>query len=222
MAAFILGDTPVADFDYDEPDAVDAPGATVAVSVAGQTIEARATGRAIEGSWDTLTLPAAGIYPVYVVITIPAPPTVVDGGNASSTFTSVLDGGNASTVYVPSARTQRVLVDWLVIVDPEDPWHDVVTARLEWDGAPKADGTLHRLLDVARDQVEAYAPALAAGQPFPERYRAGQLMQARNTWSASLSNGEQQVDVGGFTVNVRPLDWAVKQLLRPVGKKVFA
>lgn len=113
------------------------------------------------------------------------------------------------------SRTERALVDWLVVVDPNDEWHDVISARLEWAGAPEADGTLYRLLDVARDQVEAYAPALA-GKPFPERYRAAQLMQARNTWNASLSNGDQQTDVGGFVVSIRPLDWAVKQLIRPL------
>jgi hypothetical protein len=110
-------------------------------------------------------------------------------------------------------RTERALLDWLVVVDPDDQWHNVLTARLEWAGAPEADGTLARLLDVARDQVTAYAPAAIA---IPERYRAAQLMQARNTWNASLTNADQQVDVGGFTVTVRPLDWAVKQLLRPL------
>ena len=185
MAAFIYGDTPVADFDYDVPAAAEVTGATVSLSVVGQSIPAEITGRALEGSWEALTLPGPGLYPIYVL-------TSTEG------------------------RSERALVDWLVVVDPEGEWHDVVTARLEWDGAPTADGTLHRLLDVARDQVQAYAPKLAAQTPIPERYRAGQLMQARNTWNASLTNGDTQVDAGGFTVTVRPLDWAVKQLLRPL------
>jgi hypothetical protein len=184
MAAFIYGDTPVADFDYDLPSAADFDDATVALSVDGQTIPAASNGRAVTGSWRTLSLPAEGSYPVFVLVTA-------------------------------GARTERVLIDWLVVVDPDDEWHNPITARLEWAGAPDSDGTLYRLLDVARDQVATYAPNLPVGSPVPERFRQAQLVQARNTWNASLTNGDTQVDVGGFVVNVRPLDWAVKQLLRP-------
>lgn len=112
-------------------------------------------------------------------------------------------------------RSERTLVDWLVICDPEDEWHNVLTARLEWAGAPERDGTLARLLDVAQEQVRAYAPMLLT-MPVPERYRAAQLMQARNTFNASLTNGDQQTDMGGFVMTIRPLDWAVKQLIRPL------
>lgn len=185
MAAFIHGDTPVADFDYDEPAAADIDDATLHLEVAEQTLAATTDGRAVTGSWAALELPAPGMYPVYVVVTV-------------------------------GQRSERALVDWLVVVDPDDEWHDVFTARLEWPGAPQADGTLARLLDVARDQCQAYAPAVAAGAPIPERYRAAQLMQARNTFNASLTNGDQQTDMGGFVVTIRPLDWAVKQLLRPL------
>lgn len=111
-------------------------------------------------------------------------------------------------------RTERALIDWLVVCDPEDEWHNVLTARLEWAGAPDRDGTLARLLDVARDQVDAYAPEVNGA--VPERYRSAQLVQARNTFNASLTNGDQQTDIGGFVVTVRPLDWAVKQLIRPL------
>lgn len=119
-------------------------------------------------------------------------------------------------IYAVSAaggRTERTLVDWLVVCDPADEWHNVVTARLEWAGAPEQDGVLARLLSVARDQCEAYG---RQQETVPERYRAAQLMQARNTFNASLTNGDQQTDMGGFVVTIRPLDWAVKQLLRPL------
>lgn len=129
-----------------------------------------------------------------------------------------LPGVGMYPIYVvvsADERTERVLVDWLVVCDPEDPWHNVLTARLEWPGAPAQDGTLARLLDVAQDQVEAYAPQLLT-MAVPERYRAAQLMQARNTFNASLTNGDQQTDMGGFVMTIRPLDWAVKQLIRPL------
>jgi len=185
MASFLAGDSPVADFDYDEPAAADVDGATVALTVAGQTIPAEADGQAVRGSWRVLQLPAVGRYPVYVLVT-------ADG------------------------RTQRVLIDWLVVCDPADEWYNPITARLDWAGCPDPDGTMFRLLEVARDQVQAYGPKLDDGAPVPERYRAAQLIQARNTWNASLTNGDAQVDAGGFVVNVRPLDWAVKQLIRPL------
>lgn len=185
MAAFIYGDTPVADFDYDIPAAADSPSAAVALSVNGQALDATLAGSGVVGSWRGVELPMPGMYPVHILVT-------ADG------------------------RSERALTDWLVVCDPSDPWHNVITARLEWSGAPDADGTLHRLLDVAREQVEAYGPKLAADAIVPERYRAAQLIQARNTWNASLTNGEAQVDAGGFVVNVRPLDWAVKQLIRPL------
>lgn len=184
MPAFIAGDTPVADFDYDIPAAADVDGATVTISVADQTLPATIT-NAVEGSWVALALPAVGSYPVYIVAAV---------------------GG----------RTQRVLVDYLVVVDPADPWYNVITARIDWDGAPESDGTLADLLDSARDQVLAYAPDLPAGTAVPTRYKRGQLMQARNTYNAALSAGEQQVDAGGGVfVTIRPLDWGVKQVLRP-------
>ncbi|MDP4333229.1 hypothetical protein Q7F20_07580 [Curtobacterium sp. A7_M15] len=185
MASFLASDSPVADFDYDEPAAVDIVDATVALDVAGQTLPAEADGQAVRGSWSTLDLPAVGRYPVYVLV-------------------------------ASGERTQRVLVDWLVVVDPADEWYNAITARLDWAGAPEPDGIIARLLEVAREQVEEYGPNLPAGTPVPERYRSAQLVQARNTWNASLTNGDAQVDVGGFVVNVRPLDWAVKQLIRPL------
>jgi len=185
MAAFIYGDTPVADFDYDVPAAADVDSATVALSVDGQTLDAALSGSGVVGSWRGVELPEPGMHPVHIVVS-------ADG------------------------RSERALTDWLVVCDPTDQWHNVITARLEWSGAPDPDGTLHRLLEVAREQVEAYGPTLDADGPVPERYRAAQLIQARNTWNASLTNGDAQVDAGGFVVNVRPLDWAVKQLIRPL------
>lgn len=187
MVSFLASDTPVADFDYDTPAAAD-------VDTDGLTVALAAAGQ---------TLPAevqgVGVVGSWQPFDVPDP------------------GMYPVHIVVAAAeRTERVLTDWLVVCDPEDQWHNVITARMEWDGAPKPDGTLHRLLEVARDQVEAYAPSIADGAPIPERYRAAQLIQARNTWNASLTNGDGQVDAGGFVVNVRPLDWAVKQLIRPL------
>ena len=161
------------------------PQGTTSLEVAGQTLPTEQTVDAFVGSWSGLTLPDVGVYPVYGVVT--------------------KDG-----------RSQRTLVDALVVVDPDDQWFNVITAREDWDGAPEQDGTLHRLLNLAREQIEAYAPAVADGTPVPERYRSAQLVQARNTFNASISNGDNSMDIGGgLIINIRPLDWAVKQMVRP-------
>lgn len=160
-------------------------GGAQSLQVAGQTLAVAQATDAFIGSWDALVLPAVGSYPVYGVVTV-------------------------------KGRTQRALVDTLVVVDPADQWHNTVTARLEWEGGPEDDTTMHRLLVTSREQIEQYAPALPEGAAVPERYRAGQLMQARNTYNASISNGGDPMDLGGgIVITPRPLDWAVKQLVRP-------
>lgn len=110
-----------------------------------------------------------------------------------------------------AAKPLRVAVE-----DPASAWYLLEDARAHWQGAPADDARLHDLLEVARGQVLAFAPPLPDGEQPPTRYRTAQLMQARNVWNA------QQIDPGatsyggeGFTVRVYPLDWSVKQMLRP-------
>lgn len=81
------------------------------------------------------------------------------------------------------------------------------------------DDMLDALLDVAREQVIAYAPALAAdvaADAIPSRYVFGQLRQAQNLFAASAVNAGGQIGDGGeFVITPRPLDWHVKGILRP-------
>lgn len=104
-------------------------------------------------------------------------------------------------------------------------WHDIESARDQWVDAPLDDERLEELLTVACQQVVAYAPksvreALeaddAAPDEVPTNLRVAQLMQARNIFNA------QRVDAasGGmgedtFMVRPHPLDWMVKQIIRP-------
>lgn len=99
-------------------------------------------------------------------------------------------------------------------------WHDAESARSTWADAPLDDVALEQLLDVAKGQVIAYAPALpepAEGeeQNVPEHYRMGQLMQARNIWNAGKVSTGGEFGEGDFAIRVHPLDWMVKQVLRP-------
>lgn len=107
------------------------------------------------------------------------------------------------------------------------PWYSVATIRAKdpetgtsvWDeAADLPDSLLTDLLFLARSSVEAYAPVLPADTPAgrcPVAYRHAQLMQTRNLWNAT------EVDSGGgfggddFSIRPMPLDWIIKQILRP-------
>lgn len=107
-------------------------------------------------------------------------------------------------------------------------WHTLETARDQWVDAPFDDDELQELLDVAQNAVLAYAPALPdsevtvvdgyvvpAGTIIPVSYRAAQIMQARNIWNSSKASPSGDFDGGGYGLTSFPLDWQVKQLLRP-------
>lgn len=100
-------------------------------------------------------------------------------------------------------------------------WHTPETARALRELWPDVDAiedeTLDVLLDAAQDQVIAYAPALApAASTIPDRYALGQLRQAQNIWNASRVDASGGVGDGSdFVMRPTPLDWHVKQILRP-------
>lgn len=116
------------------------------------------------------------------------------------------------------AGTRRVAPVQVVVQDEDTGWHNLDSARrADWpDAVEMNDITLWRLLETAKGDVLEFAPVLAEGAAIPTRYQAAQLMQARNRWNSALANpatGDSGLD--GFTLTVFPLDWQVKQLLRP-------
>lgn len=108
-------------------------------------------------------------------------------------------------------------------------WHTTESARDQWIDAPLDDEQLTELLEVAKQAVLAYAPALPEGSytledgmvvmvgpdTVPINYRAAQLMQARNVWNSSKASPTGDFDGGSYSLTTFPLDWQVKQLLRP-------
>ena len=51
---------------------------------------------------------------------------------------------------------------------------------------------------------------------IPTRYALAQLMQAKNMWNAGRVDASGGIGDGGdFVIRPVPLDWHVKQLLRP-------
>lgn len=103
-----------------------------------------------------------------------------------------------------------------VVVERLDGWHTLASARLEWEDAGELnDARLHTLLEVARVECLAYAPALEPAELPPANYRLAQLTHARNrneAWRVDPVGGQ---DAGSFAIGAFPMDWVVKQMLRP-------
>ncbi|MBN9612568.1 MAG: hypothetical protein J0H64_03745 [Actinobacteria bacterium] len=96
-------------------------------------------------------------------------------------------------------------------------WHTAATLLDEWTDAEQISETLlEELLEVAQDAVLAYAPKLPAeAVEIPTRYRLAQMMQVRNLWAASQVSTSESLGGETYTITPRPLDWHVKQILRP-------
>lgn len=119
-------------------------------------------------------------------------------------------------------------------------WHTVESARNQWEDAPydedEGDTSLIEILAVAQAAVLAFAPDLtgttfiengyivnADDATVPTNYRNAQLMQARNIWNSSKASPTGDFDGGQYGLTTFPLDWSVRQILRPKrGKPVIA
>lgn len=177
-------------------------------------------------------LDVTGYNAVSAVLTDPTGATVVLTG---ATFTlGVAEGVNVITVAwgTPTRFTVPGLYQLAlaltntgktlglpnvpVIVEKEDGWLTISSIRRLWRDAPDDDEDVFELLEVSKAAVVAFAPVLADTDPVPANYRKGQRMQARNVWNASKvdpSNGSLGDDT--FVIRPVPLDWQVKQVLRP-------
>lgn len=100
-------------------------------------------------------------------------------------------------------------------------WISIDEARDWWRDAPHDDEYLQMLLDVAGQQVLAYGPyavriAIEEGLAVPNHYRVAQLAQTRNIWNASKLDPSGTIGGDpGFSFTPFPLDWTIKQIIRP-------
>jgi hypothetical protein len=101
------------------------------------------------------------------------------------------------------------------VVQEINGWLSLEMARAQWADAPLDDVFLAQILDAAKLQCIAYAPALAAGALVPVNYLHAQLMQARALYQSVIANQQDNVGVDGFQVRVFPLDFTIRALLRP-------
>lgn len=94
-------------------------------------------------------------------------------------------------------------------------WHNETTVAQEWPDAPPDINVLGSLVDAAQIQCEAFAPVLPDGAIVPENYRLAHLMQIRALWQSTQASPQGEIGEGGFAVQVYPMDWTVRALLRP-------
>ena len=119
------------------------------------------------------------------------------------------------TLLNAAGRRERVAPVYLV-AQAEDGWHTIDSARDNWSGAPDNDNSLYVLLQLAKAEVLAFGTTHEDPAARAIAYRTAQLMQARNTLNAGTADpatggtGEE-----GFVLVAHPLDWAIKQRLRP-------
>lgn len=109
--------------------------------------------------------------------------------------------------------------------------YTVEEAGTRWGPGAPDDGTLAQLLAVSWAQCVAYAPLPAVPdladlfesaltgdetvEAIPVGHREAHYQQARNIWNASTKSPSGDFGPDGMTIAFHPLDWHVKQLLRP-------
>ncbi|MCR2785434.1 MULTISPECIES: hypothetical protein [unclassified Microbacterium] len=106
-------------------------------------------------------------------------------------------------------------------------WNTLTEARAIWRDAPASDPVLTLYLESAHSACLAYAPSLVEDpnvidggsfdeEPVPATWKLAEVMQARNIWnSVKASPGGGEMDGSSYGITAFPLDWQVKQLLRP-------
>lgn len=153
------------------------------------------------------------------------------GGTVDGDELTVPDTGAAVTLDVAGLWSLIVTVDddgrprrlpaVAVVVQDDDGWQSLDSAREDWAGAPISDGEVLELLTIAKAQVLSFAPDRysAADAGIPVSFRRAQLMQARNLWNAITKDSSGELGGEGYSAPVFPLDWQVKNLIRPNGGK---
>lgn len=106
------------------------------------------------------------------------------------------------------------------IIDGSDPRLPALWPAAAEDYEPDDPG-LVAAFDVARIQCEAFAPRLGNPNNPPANYVWAQAQQARALTRAGVVGSGDQAGNYGDTVTVFPMDWSVKNALRPKrGRKV--
>lgn len=84
-----------------------------------------------------------------------------------------------------------------------------------WEGsADLTPGALELVLEAAREQVQEFGPELDNPDAPPARWVMAQALQAKSLTAAGWRGDQAQNGLDGAPV-VFPMDWQVKNLIRP-------
>jgi hypothetical protein len=131
------------------------------------------------------------------------------------TVPPVFDRAGVWSIRIKPNGLPRLTPLRFVVQDESSGWATLDDAREGWPDAPESDALLFELLEAAQVACVSWAPALPEGAPIPAGHKIAQVMQARAVWNSVKAGGESVFGADGFTVRVFPLDFNVKQLLRP-------
>lgn len=152
-----------------------------------------------------------------ITSTAPAPVTVTD----AVTSVALSGAGDVITAVVTVGEAAFPVAATLVIPEeyrPVDyPSVTADTAFAVFD--PGDNAVLEVEADVPGGQTLRmfWTPAdtSAWAESIPDGYRQAQLMQARNVWNSSKASPTGDFDGTSYGITSYPLDWQVRQLLRP-------
>jgi hypothetical protein len=93
----------------------------------------------------------------------------------------------------------------------------------EWRDMPDDPVVAERYLRSAYEQCVDFLPhkrvdgvlAPVVPDPVPERFRLAQILQARALYNSVIAGPGDSMGADGQSVTVFPMDWSVKNLLRP-------
>lgn len=104
-------------------------------------------------------------------------------------------------------------------------WVETTNLDNEWADAPVDEAVLSRYLRAAHGQCLDYLPhrrddvtgelVPVVPDPVPDTFVLAQIMQARALWNSVTAGSGDQIGADGQAVTVFPMDWTVKNLLRP-------
>jgi len=97
-------------------------------------------------------------------------------------------------------------------------WVDPETVEDYWADVPVDEAVLASYLQAAYEQCVEYLPPVDLNpypDPIPARFVQAQIMQARALFRSNVAGSGDTLGGDGLTVTVYPMDWTVKNLLRP-------
>lgn len=144
----------------------------------------------------------------------------IDGDTLEVTWPDpsvLVAGGLYSLVFLLEGVSTQLTSDPLqFVVQVNDGWLTLSQIRQSWRDAPTDDVVLYKLSESAKAQCLAYAPVLAPGAYPPVNYLEAQIMQTKALWNAEKANANsEQIGLEGYAVSLRPMDWTIRNLLRP-------